>query len=198
MRKYDVNGKIEILKTLPSEIKLSEFVKISTTKDGQPRLDYNYYLDMFGVLGLSEEFLDKMDIKTLVEVIKDFQEDFQSPKEYVREFEIDGKKYTAFQEGEEFELKAREFAQIEARMKNNGSDWITYALAVIFKKENTPVSESKSEAHIKFKQVNFKDLTMDICLPYIMLMSQAYIGTIQSLAQTGDRAGQESILDNLK
>jgi hypothetical protein len=183
MRKYDVKGSIETLRTLPSEITLNEFIKITTTDGGEARLDYNYYLNSFGVLGLTESFLDIMDIKTLVEIIKDFQEDFVPAETLPRTITIEGKEFSAFKEGEEFVMNARNFASIENRMKEDGSGWISYAMAILFRKENTPDTEHKSEAHTRYKQVIFgNEMTMDFCLPYVMAVSKSYLENIQMLA----------------
>jgi hypothetical protein len=184
MRKYEVNGSIETLRTLPSEITLNEFTQITQLASDEPRMDYEYYLGMFGILGLSDKFLDIMDIKTLVDIIKDFQEDFVAVNKPVRTIVVEGKEYHSYNEGEEFTLKARDFAKIESRIKEKGKDWVAYAMATIFRKEGLADSEHKAPAHTQYKQVIFsKELKMDICLPYLMLFSTSYLETIKMLAE---------------
>lgn len=180
MRKYDVNGLgIETLKTKPSEITLKEFkeiVKLQNENNG----DYTYYLDTFEVLGLSNNYIDIMTSKELILTIKDFQEDF-IVEDMIKEITIDGYTYKSF-DGDEFSLTARELANIENEMKNSEINWISYALALIFKRTDLSNTEHKDKTHIKHKIKLFEDnMTMDIALPYIVHISGEYLNNIKIL-----------------
>lgn len=180
MRKYDVEGLgIQALKTNPSEITLKEFkqiVKLQSENKG----DYTYYLDTFEVLGLSTEYTDIMTSKELILTIKDFQEDFVV-KGMQSEITIEGYTYKSF-DGDEFSLTARELANIENEMKHSDIEWISYALALIFKRVDLTINEHKDKVHIKQKIKLFEEhMTMDIALPYIVHISGEYLNNIKIL-----------------
>lgn len=181
MKKYKYDGITEEMKTLPNEINVKEFqeiVKLQNDFNG----DFNYYLDTFGVLGLSETFLDAIDDKTLYMLIGDFQEDFNLKKNvFTKSIEIDGYKYTAYEDT--FKLGARDLANIENEMIKDPNGWITYALAIIFKREDLTPVEHKANAHIKLKEKLFKSVTMDIALPYIFYIAESYVSNIKILIE---------------
>lgn len=181
MKKYEYNGKIEVLKTLPSEITIEEFQKI-TINQSKYSGNFMYYLEAFEILGLSEDFVDAIDDKTLWLILKDFQIDFVVPSnEFRKEIEIDGYTYRAYED--EFKIGARDFARIEEQMHKDPNDWISYALAIIFKRVDLSTVEHKTDAHIKHKEKLFKQLTMDIALPYILYLSENYINNVKLIAQ---------------
>lgn len=181
MKKYEYNGKIEELKTLPNEITIEEFQKI-TNNQNKYSGDFMYYLDVFEILGLSEDFVNDIDDKTLWIILKDFQTDFVMPSnEFKKEFELDGYTYRAYED--EFKIGARDFAKIEEQMHKKPNDWITYALSIIFKRVDLSTVEHNTDAHISHKYKLFKKLTMDIALPYIFYLSENYINNIKLMTQ---------------
>lgn len=181
MRKYEYNGKIEELKTLPKEITIEEFQKI-TINQNKYSGDFMYYLETFEILGLSTDFVDDIDDKTLWIILKDFQNDFVIPSnEFIKEFELDGYTYVSYED--EFKIGARDFAKIEEKMHKDPNDWITYALSIIFKRKDLSTIEHKTDAHIKHKEKLFKKVTMDIALPYIFYLSENYINNIKLITE---------------
>ena len=140
-----------------------------------------YYLDTFETLGLTTEFTDDIDDKTLYSLISDFQEDFQVDNtKYTKSITIDGYEYVAYDD--EFKLGARDIAMIEEEMHKDPSGWITYALAIIFKRTDLSATEHRTSAHIKHKEKLFKNITMDVALPYIIYVSESYINNVKLIA----------------
>lgn len=179
MRKYNFNGKIETLKTSPKEVTVGEFQSI--TKDQEHYGDFMYYLTTFERLGLSKQFIDSIDAETLFTIIKDFQDDFVvNNNDFTKTIEIDGHTYSAFED--KFRISARDFARIENAMQKDPYGWITYALAVIFKRDDLSDKEHYASGHIKHKEKLFKDVTMDVALPYIIYCSETYINNIKLIA----------------
>jgi hypothetical protein len=181
MRKYELNEVVYTLKTKPEEITLNEFKKIISLQNNYGG-DYNYYLDSFEVLGLPKEFVDEIDHKTLVLIIKDFQEDFKFDSTKMnKQIEIDGYTYSAYS-GEEFKITAREFASIENKMKSNEYDWVVFTIASIFKRDDLTEKEHKDKTHINHKIKLFGDkVNLDVALPYIMYISKEYMDNVQLL-----------------
>lgn len=179
MRKYEYNGEVEGMKTLPTEITIQEFLSITKNQDLEGT--FMYYLNTFESLGLSSKFIDAIDDVTLYSLIADFQEDFRVDNaEYVKTITIDGYDYQAYED--EFRLGARDLARIEEEMHKDPLGWITYALAVIFKRTDLSSTEHTANAHIKHKEKLFKDVTMDIALPYIVYVSDSYIKNVKLVA----------------
>lgn len=178
MRNYKYKGEIETLRTLPSEITVGEFQKITKLQDGTVG-DYNYYLSVFSVLGLSDQLIDDLDDTALIEIIKDFQTDFIVDNSvYEQIAEVNGTVYFAYED--KFSMKARMFADIEERMKLDNVEWITYALARIFLVEDR-LQDHNDAKHISNKCKSMKDMTMDVALPYIFYISEKYISNVKIL-----------------
>lgn len=179
MRKYEYNGKIESLKTLPTEITVEEFKNITKNQDHVG--NFMYYLNAFEILGLSSSFIDDIDDVTLYEIIADFQEDFKVDNTTFKKIiEVDGYEYAAYDEN--FSLGARDIALIEEEMHKDPVGWITYALAIIFKRTDLSPTEHKASAHIKHKKSLFKNVTLDIALPYIIYISNSYIDNVKLIS----------------
>lgn len=179
MRKYEYNGKIESMKTLPSEITIQEFRGITKNQDLSGT--FMYYLNTFEELGLSQEFVDRMDDQTLYSLIRDFQEDFQvENNSYQKTIWVEGYEYQAYED--EFKLGARDLARIEEEMHKDPLGWITFALAIIFKRTDLTSTEHNAPAHIKHKEKLFGGLTMEVALPYIMYVSESYINNVKLIA----------------
>lgn len=183
MRKYKVGDSIEVLRSTPKEIKLKEFQKIVELQGNSAKPDFNYYLSAFGVLGLSEDYLDKMDLPNLLLTVKDFQKDFKPSKVTKRTITINGVTYSSYKKGEKFELKARLFADIETQMNRGGGSWIPYAMALIFKQDGMSDQENALRVNIEKRYNTFsEELTMDVCLPYIVTISLSYLSNLQILS----------------
>ena len=181
MRKYDVDGVgIQTLKTKPNEITAKEFKQIIKSQNDSLG-DYTHYLDTFKILGFTDEYLDVMTSRELIMTIIDFQEDFVVDK-MINEFELDGYTYRAYDKNGQFELGARDLAMIENEMKKDNYSWITFALAVVFKRTDLSLAEHRDNAHIKHKSTLLNDITMDIALPYIVSISGEYLDNIKLLA----------------
>jgi hypothetical protein len=181
MRIYNVkNHGEEKMLSLPKEINLHLFKKINKINTNPNFENIDKYLATFEILGLTSEYIDKMDSKALFTTIKDFQEDFITTG-MTNIIEIDGYTYKAYDD--EFMIGARDFAKIENKMINNEEDWFIYALAIIFKRTDLSLKEHTDKAHIDHKKKLFEEkMTMDIALPYILFISKEYIDNITILA----------------
>jgi hypothetical protein len=183
MRNYDVEGiGLETLKTKPEEITLGLFKKMLEVQD-EHFGDFNYYLNVFSLLGLSDEYIDNMDSNALFTTIKDFQDDFQIDDITMKNtIVIDGYEYKSYDD--KFVIKAKDFANIEKQMKLGNHNWIIYAMAILFKRVDLTNKEHTDKAHIEHKMNLFKDnVTMDIALPYIYLISNEYMDNIMLLTK---------------
>jgi hypothetical protein len=175
MRVYDHKGEPEILKTDLNEITVNEFQLIANlSKKGVE--GYEYYLQIFEILGLSRKFCDEMSAPVLFDIVKEFNDDFEIEKGvFVREIDIDGYTYRSFEDT--FTLNARVLSKIEKRFEQ---DWFTYALALIFKRTDLSIND-ETDAHIKHKESLFRNVTLDVALPFLYTISNDYIENISLL-----------------
>lgn len=178
MRKYKVNGIETSMQTKINEITVEQFEKITKLQAD----DFGYLFDKLEILGMDPKVLDIIDSKTLLRFVVEQEQDFKFDPEKIRvkrEIEIDGFKYTSF-EGKKFEINGREFAKIDKKMKS-GSNWMPYALAIIYKRNDLTMTEHQDETHIKHKEQLFKKITLDIALPIILTVNNSYVQFIETL-----------------
>lgn len=182
MRHYLVNDENESLRTLPSEITLKDFTETVKLQGDNFKPNFEYYLNFFEILGLSKKFLDIVDIDTLTDIISDFQKDFKSDSELIKQIEISGVIYKSYEE--EFKIKAKDFGAIEKYM-SEGHEWMVYAMMTIFKEDGINFENIQMKKYFDDRKEIFLSLTMDICLPYIVMLSSKYLDNIQKLVDNG-------------
>lgn len=166
---YEWNGKEEKLKSLMSEITIGNFEKIMEIEHNEDMSFFDYYLTLFNVLGLSKELIDNIDVDNLIDIIKDFKNDFHLELQTNNTFTIDGYNYVIFED--EFKLTARQFANIEKIIKKYPYHWVGPVIAYLAKREDLTQVEHDDTAHINYKTTLFRDkLTMDFILPIIKVI----------------------------
>lgn len=173
MLRYDWDGQNEVLKNLWEEITIGEFEKSMEIQEEFQ--GYEYWLELFNVLGLTRKFVDAIDLNALIELIKDFKKAKKISKEYIPTFDHDGYTYRAY-EGGDYKINAREFADMEKLMRRNLNKSVASIMAIIFKREDLSEAEHKASGHLKHKETIFRDnMPMHIALPYIMLIGKKYL-----------------------
>lgn len=183
MRQYKYNETTYQMKTKSDEITLGEFQKILNIDEDTQLF---VWLESVRILGLNE-LTDEIDANSLFDIIRDFNKDFKLDANKVRTFEIEGYTYSAFEEGKEFSLSARQLANIENYMVKNYNDWTLYAFATMFKRDDLSDIEHNDKAHIKYKTDLFKQVTVDIALPYIMEVGNTFLTNFNLLLNDEDK-----------
>lgn len=177
MREYKFNDQIEQLKTKPEEVTITEFMNILINKEDDTIGNLEYYLNAFSILGFSEDLIDSLDVSTLFEIIKDFNDDFiieEGTKE-IKNIEIGGFTYSSG--GDIFNLNARDLTLIEKQFTK--PNWPLYAISIIFKRTDLTKKEHYTDAHIKHKMELFKNIKMDIAMPYVYYVADTYTKNIK-------------------
>ena len=94
------------------------------------------YIDVLEAFKVSNELLDTLTDDELFEIIKSFQEVSKDiPKGLKRTIEIDGYTYSSYDEGAEFNLRAKDLSLIEKAFSDK-SNYFSGILSVIFKRDD--------------------------------------------------------------
>lgn len=157
IKDYEIRNRLD-------ELTIGEFQKISSIHADMGLSYVEKQIKVFEALGVPDIW-DEVTAKELKEFIKVFNEVPKRDFEFVKEVEIDGYVYRAY-DGDEFELSAKDLGLIEKRTTKAGSD-IPYIMAVIFKRTDLDKQEHYAEAHIKHKAKLFAEQPAEICVRYI-------------------------------
>ena len=106
----------------------------------------------------------------------------QLAKKFMSELPTKGNRIFNLEHGSELIDSYILEAILENEMKKDNYSWITFALAVVFKRTDLSLAEHRDNAHIKHKSTLLNDITMDIALPYIVSISGEYLDNIKLLA----------------
>ena len=180
MLKYNFEGREENLKSVFSEITINELESIIALQEKS--YGYDYFLNAFEILGFSKYLCDRIDLENLIEIIKEFKADLKFVDKLPSTIEIDGFIYKAYDDEVGFKFNSKDFAKIEKHINENPNNWMAYALAIIFKREDLTDVEHSDENHISYKRELFlKHIMADVALPYSMKVSNTYIKNLSIL-----------------
>jgi hypothetical protein len=149
--------------TLASEMTLWQFEHISTMLNNKHTDTIEKYIKVLTYWGVSKDYLNELSVDEFGEVIKSMNESNVTKTDYVREIELDGYTYRAYDE--EFKLKVKDLQAIERCFRNE--KYLCKMIAVIFKRTDLSDAEHYSESHIKHKAKLFKDINAEISIPYL-------------------------------
>ncbi len=163
-----------------SEFTIDEFSKITNILNDN-KLDYiDKYMNVFTTLGVSDEILDDLSTDDFIEYIKGFNNDIKMENILLKEFELNGYTYVAY-EDDEFKLKIKDMALIENAVKTNEKDYISKIIAIIFKRSDLSKTEHYDKSHIEFKSKLFRELKLVDFYPYIVYIQDKILNKMKIL-----------------
>ena len=148
------------VKSTVDEISIKEFQAILNLKDLK---GYRYYLEVYKILGLTEEFISVIDFSTLTGLHKGFLGDFDASvdEEFIKEIKVNNKAYKSFEE-DKFELSVRKALMLEDSLSENRDRFLIDLVRIIF---DIPKTE---EEHIEV-------LPVKIALPFLYLYTKTFL-----------------------
>jgi len=168
------------IKSDVKEMNIDVFEKICGIFDNKKYDQIDKYIEIFKVLGLTEDQIGQIDAYYFIDLVKEFNLTKAEQPDFTKEIIIDGFTYQAF-EKEKFVLSVRDLAKIENYIKKDNIKYIGEMLAIIYKRTDLTKVEHYTDAHIKFKADLFrKELKADIALPYLVLLSNKIIKSIEN------------------
>ena len=162
-KEYNVKNKF-------SEVNLAEFDKLTEINMNEKLNNVNKRIEIIKVLGLPNDVANEIGAKKIIEVTQHTIMKIEK-MEMKRQIEVEGNTYTAFDEGEEFDLTGGQLAKIEDIYKDQ-KNLASRIMAVIFQ------GDDKYEDRVKLFQ---EHLTADIAAPYINWIDLNVLETIKSL-----------------
>jgi hypothetical protein len=149
-----------------SELTIEQFEKISQILNNQQFDNIERYVEMFKYLGIKEELWDDYPFSKFVELIKEFNLDSYTPNEAKTTIELEGYTYEA-----QLKLSVKETKLIEKIVNTKPNHYISDILAIMFKRTDLSNTEHFTDAHLKHKAKIFRNLKAEICVPYIVFVT---------------------------
>ena len=149
------------------ELTIEQFEKISQILNNQEFGNIEKYVEMFKFLGIDEKLWDDYPFSEFIELVKTFNLDSYTPKEAVTSIELEGYTYTA-----EMRLSVKETKLIEKIVNTKPNHYISDILAITFKRTDLSNTEHFADAHLKYKAKLFRSQKAELCVPYIVFVTE--------------------------
>lgn len=174
MLNVEINGQSFDLKQSPSEFTIGEYEKMVSILRNPEYDSLDQYYNLFNYLGVPTELLDEFDIfnfKTLITEYNKMEENKE--EEFVKEFEIDGVKYTSYANTTEFKMNVKQMKLAIKFAKEDDTYCMAEVLSVLFKEEGV---DNYDEKVIRNRAKVFRNkLTADISNPYFLFFIKKMI-----------------------
>lgn len=168
-----------------NEMTVARFEAISVILKDESFSTVERYFEVLSFLGIPDLVMNDLSDEELFSAISAFS---SQPKnnELIPAFELGGYTYRAYENDGKFIMKARDLAYIEKSAKRE-SAWLSYILAIIFKREDLGPNEHYADAHIKLKAKIFGELNAGDYYPYLLAVTARINKQIQDYVK--DSAG---------
>lgn len=162
------------------ELTIAQFEKISQILNNQEFDNIEKYVEMFKFLGIEEKLWDDYPFSQFIELVREFNLDSYTPQEAVTSIELEGYTYTA-----EMKLSVKETKLIEKIVNTKPNNYISDILAIMFKRSDLTNTEHFTDAHLKHKAKLFRELKAEMCVPYIVFVTEKIAEYAQANAPKG-------------
>lgn len=165
------------------ELTIEQFEKISQILNNQEFDNIEKYVEMFKYLGIEEKQWDDYPFSEFIKLVQEFNLDSYTPQDAIESIELDGYTYTA-----EMRLSVKETKLIEKIVNTKPNHYISDILAIMFKRNDLSNTEHFADAHLKQKAKLFRTQKAEICIPYIVFVTEK----IAEYAKANTSEGLES------
>lgn len=190
MIKLTKDSKEYEFRNLADEVTLKEFDRISQImnpkKEGGDEAKLEKWLKVVEVLGC-RELAEVIDTDSFLGLIKNFKAtDVNGDIKEV--IEINKNEYKLSFENDKLSIPAKDSALIENYFRTK-TNWISYAVAVLYKDVNLSNKEHYDKSHISHKvDVFSKDMTADICAPLVFELNKQLAESYKKIAELNAKA----------
>ena len=167
------------------ELTIEQFEKISQILNNQEFDNIEKYVEMFKYLGVEEKLWDDYPFSDFIKLVQDFNLDSYTPQEPVTSIELEGYTYTA-----EMRLSVKETKLIEKIVNGKPNNYISDILAIMFKRTDLGNTEHFTDAHLKLKSKLFRTQKADLCVPYIVFVTEKIAEYAKTNASEGMASSQ--------
>lgn len=162
------------------ELTIEQFERISQILNNQEFDNIEKYVEMFKYLGIDEKLWDDYPFSDFIKLVQDFNLDSYTPQEPVTSIELEGYTYTA-----EMRLSVKETKLIEKIVNGKPNNYISDILAIMFKRTDLGNTEHFTDAHLKLKSKLFRDQKAELCIPYIVFVTEKIAEYAKTSASEG-------------
>lgn len=189
MINVNISGESKQIKGHLNEITVREFEKLCEIVLSEREDILDKHLDIFAVLGMSQEDIDRISPDEFLEVVKQFTFMDKDVKDFQKEIVVDGNVLQAFT-GDKFILSVRDLARIEKHIKQKNGLFIGEMLAVIYKDPTLSKEQNYSPEYLTKKAEWLRDSVMaDVAYPYLNLITQNLTKTIFNGVKAAPKLG---------
>jgi len=167
------------------ELTIEQFERISQILNNQDFDNIEKYVEMFKYLGIEEKMWDDYPFSDFIKLVQDFNLDSYTPQEPVTSIELEGYTYTA-----EMRLSVKETKLIEKIVNGKPNNYISDILAIMFKRTDLGNTEHFTDAHLKLKSKLFRAQKADLCVPYIVFVTEKIAEYAKANAPEGMASSQ--------
>lgn len=168
-----------------SELTIEQFEKISQILNNQDFDNIEKYVEMFKYLGIKEEMWDDYPFSEFIKLVQDFNLDSYTPNEAQTTIELDGYTYES-----QLKLSVKETKLIEKIVNNKPNHYISDIMAIMFKRTDLSNTEHFTDAHLKHKAKLFRTQKAELCVPYIVFVTEKIAEYAQANAAQGVESSQ--------
>lgn len=167
------NGVTYPIKNELSEISLREMDKLVNIYNNKDYGAIDQRIEVIKVLGLPNDIANNLGAKALIDITTSIILKSNDKSELKPYIDIDGVRYVAYNEGEEFELTASQLSKIENIYRKGKENITSSIMAIIF--QNDEVDE-------KGRAIIMEDKMMaDLAIPYVGWINLNIIQNIEAL-----------------
>lgn len=182
------NGDIYHIKNNTEEFTIGEFEKVTSILLEDTEFYFDRWLKVIEFLGVPTDIVDDIDLDELSQLIKNIKVS-DVEEMYIDKIVIDGYTYTAYNKEEmnKPRITGKVIKLVESIMISNPKECVGDIMAIFFKRDDLSNTEHYDKAHLKHKAKIFRNnISSNVAIPYIMLVSDRFMKNINSLLLNGD------------
>lgn len=149
------------------ELTIEQFEKISQILSNQDFDNIERYVELFSYFGIKENQWDDYPFSEFIALVREFNLDSYTPNEAQTTIELEGYTYEA-----KLTLSVKETKLIEKIVNTKPTHYLSDILAIMFKRTDLSNTEHFTEAHLKHKSKLFRTQKAELCVPYIVFVTE--------------------------
>lgn len=182
------NGDTYHIKNNTEEFTIGEFEKVTSILLEDTEFYFDRWLKVIEFLGVPTDIVDDIDLDELSQLIKNIK--VSDVKEmYIDKIIVDGYTYTSYNKDEmnKPRITGKVIKLVESIMISNPKECVGDIMSIFFKRDDLTNAEHYDKAHLKYKAKLFREnISSNVAIPYIMLVSERFMKNINSLLLNGD------------
>lgn len=173
IKEFDVKNEI-------NEFTIEEFENVSKILNDEEVEKFERWVNLLIYLGVPEDVVYDFEFSEFAEYIRIFSDTKVKPsKDFCKKIELaDGYTYTSHED--ELKLSVRDMKLIEKQVAKDNHKYISYMMAVLFKRNDLTKAEHYTDAHLKQKEKLFSKLPAELAIPYATFIGLKLSNRLQS------------------